>query len=106
MNDSKSTRQLNKEAIVEAWHVDYDRFEADGEFRQARRRAIRRLLFSVFSGRNGQYAARGSSVEIQTHDGLLIPIDSIVGMIDRRRAPNWPFAVVGTDGTCWAAPPL
>jgi hypothetical protein len=73
-SDSRSAWQIKNEAREDAWLGEYSRYEADREFRRARLRAIVRLLRGVFPGR--------SVSADRTKDGLMIPIDSIVGLID------------------------
>jgi hypothetical protein len=80
--DSKSSWQLTKEAPEEAWAVEYSRYEADREFRRARRKAMIRLLRCVFLGRHRPSNAVESATP--TKDGVTIFIEAIVGMIDAR----------------------
>ncbi len=80
--DSKSSWQLMRETLEEVWAVEYSQYEADREFRRARRRAIVRLLRGVFLGRHRpSNAVEGAT---PTKDGVMISIEAIVGMIDAR----------------------
>ena len=63
------------------WLAEYGRWEADAAFRRARIRAFGRAATAAMKRGNGQ-AALDTSAEERTADGLTIPIDSIVGVMD------------------------
>jgi hypothetical protein len=79
MNREKKTGQVTRERT---WLAEYEKFEADWEFRRARRRALFAKAADAVSGR--RTADSVSSTAIHTRHGLAVPLASIIGVMDSR----------------------
>jgi hypothetical protein len=87
---TKSALQLAQKAYEYAWLAERSRYEADREFGRMRRKAMLRMAAGILAGR--QPGSDEPKEESRTRDGSHVPIDSIVGIVDRhgRKVPRLP----------------
>jgi len=88
----KNTKTLRPilSTYVKDWLTEFSAYQADREFKRMRRKAFIQRAADVIAGR--QSGSSEPALATRTRDGLLVPVDSIIGSMDRhgRKVPRLP----------------
>ena len=93
-------------AYEKDWIVGFSTYVADREFKRMRRKAFIKKAAGVITGRKS--GSPEPALATRTRDGLLVPIDSIIGSVDRHgrkvlRLPMMSRALLGEWRRLFAA---